>query len=134
MRVRMPRPSVLEALASLLAIAIVWTFVSPQSFRPRRDPRATAESDLAAIQWALATYRAETGDYPTTAQGLAALLAMPASRPWNWRGPYVLQPILGDPWGNPYVYRRDDATATRATSWRHTARTGSRVGKVTTPT
>lgn len=98
----------LEALASLLAIAIVWSYVSPQSFRPRRDPRATAQSDVDAIGAALETYRYDTGDYPATAQGLAALVEVPASsRPWNWRGPYVRRRIPNDPWGNPYAYRCD---------------------------
>lgn len=38
----------------------------------------------------------------------AALARMPASHPWNWRGPYVLAPIPADPWRHPYVYRRDE--------------------------
>lgn len=106
------RPNAIEALALLLALAIAWTYASPESFRPRRDRRETAESDLAAIGAALATYRSDSGDYPTTAQGLAALRTPPTSppHPWNWRGPYVLRPLPHDPWGTPYAYRHDAET------------------------
>ena len=109
MRIRVPRPTALEAIALVLALAIALTFVTPRSFRPWGDRRATARTDLIAIGAALETYRYDTGHYPTTVQGLAALVDTPATRPRNWRGPYVLRPIPSDPWGTPYAYRRDDA-------------------------
>ncbi len=109
MRVRVPRLTVLEAIALVLALAVVLTFVTPRTFLPQGDPRATARTDLVAIGAALETYRYDTGHYPTTAQGLAALVDTPTTRPRNWRGPYVLRPIPPDPWGTPYGYRRVDA-------------------------
>ena len=109
MRVRMPRLTVLETIALVLALVIGLTFVTPRSFRPRGDPRARARTELIALGAALETYRYDTGHYPTTAQGLAALVDTPATRPWNWRGPYVLRPVPPDPWGAAYVYRRADA-------------------------
>jgi general secretion pathway protein G len=52
----------------------------------------------------LVSYRIDMGSYPSTQEGLQALVAAPANRADRWRGPYVdrLQP---DPWGNPYQYR-----------------------------
>lgn len=56
----------------------------------------------------LTTYKHDLGDYPTTAEGLQALVAAPASRADRWRGPY-LETTGGklplDPWGEPYQYR-----------------------------
>lgn len=109
MRARLPRPTVLEALGVLLAIAIVMTRLPPQRFRLAGDRRAAAASDIDLLGAALETYRLDIGTYPTTAQGLAALVSIPtAPSPWNWRGPYVLRAIPADPWGHPYVYRRDE--------------------------
>lgn len=56
----------------------------------------------------LITYRRDIGDYPTTAEGLQALITAPASRADRWHGPYL--EVSGgkvplDPWGEPYLYR-----------------------------
>jgi general secretion pathway protein G len=56
----------------------------------------------------LVTYRLHMGSYPTTDEGLQALVTAPANKADRWRGPYVAEgtkvPIL-DPWGEPYQYR-----------------------------
>jgi general secretion pathway protein G len=68
-----------------------------------RDARITAAgNDIVAIELALDTYETDVGAYPTSDQGLQALVEAPKGVP-NWRGPYVKQ-IPVDPWGNPYVY------------------------------
>ena len=112
MRVRVVRPNALEVLALVLVIAIVCSFVSPRSFRSMIHRRAMAASEIDLIETALAAYRVDVERYPTTAEGLAALLAMPASPPGpdRSRGPYLLRPIPADPWGHPYVYRRNEAS------------------------
>jgi general secretion pathway protein G len=56
----------------------------------------------------LTTYKHDIGDYPTTAEGLQALVAAPPSRADRWRGPYIEAPggkLSPDPWGEPYQYR-----------------------------
>ncbi|MEK0083353.1 type II secretion system major pseudopilin GspG [Benzoatithermus flavus] len=69
-----------------------------------------AKSDTARLQVenfksALDLYRLDTGSYPTTQQGLAALVRNPGNVP-GWKGPYIDSPQLPtDPWGNAYVYR-----------------------------
>lgn len=53
-------------------------------------------------------YRLDLGDYPTTAEGLQALVTPPAARAERWRGPYMDTPggrMPVDPWGEPYQYR-----------------------------
>jgi len=54
----------------------------------------------------LRTYQMQVGDFPSTAEGLGALLAAPAGKADRWRGPYIEgKAIPLDPWGRPYQYR-----------------------------
>ena len=64
---------------------------------------SAARSDVVSLSTALDAFRADTGRYPTTTEGLGALLAPPAGVS-GWRGPYLRARILQDPWANPYVY------------------------------
>lgn len=59
-----------------------------------------------SIKLPLYSYRTAMGDYPSTAEGLQALITPPASKAEQWHGPYFSDPkIPVDPWGEPYVYR-----------------------------
>ena len=59
-----------------------------------------------SLQAPLEVYKIHMGDYPTTAEGLQALIAAPANRAERWRGPYLKDnKIPNDPWGEPYQYR-----------------------------
>ncbi len=53
---------------------------------------------------ALVPYRIDTGSYPNTEQGLAALLKAPSGKEKKWKGPYLKEQAI-DPWGNPYQYK-----------------------------
>lgn len=53
----------------------------------------------------LFTYRMQMSDYPSTAEGLQALLVAPAGKADRWTGPYLLDGKLPlDPWNEPYQY------------------------------
>lgn len=59
-----------------------------------------------SVKLPLTSYRIAIGDYPSTAEGLQALITAPASRVEQWHGPYFSDPkVPNDPWGEPYVYR-----------------------------
>ena len=61
-----------------------------------------------SLKTSLTRYRMDVGDYPSTAEGLNALLAAPANKAERWRGPYAETPggkLPLDPWGEPYHYR-----------------------------
>jgi general secretion pathway protein G len=59
-----------------------------------------------SIKLPLTSYRIHLGDYPTTAEGLQALITPPAAKADRWHGPYLADGKLPlDPWGDPYVYR-----------------------------
>lgn len=76
--------------------------------RGEHGKRQQAMEEIERLGFALDRYARDNGDYPSTEQGLLALWEFPAAEPVppNWKGPYVDEPILEDPWGNPYVYRR----------------------------
>lgn len=61
-----------------------------------------------ALKTALVRYRIDLGDYPSTNEGLAALITAPAGKAERWRGPYIEVPgnrPPADPWGEAYRYR-----------------------------
>ena len=59
---------------------------------------------IANIETALVRFRIDCGRYPDEAEGLRVLITAPANLGDTWQGPYLKQPELVDPWGNPYVY------------------------------
>jgi type II secretion system protein G len=66
-----------------------------------------ATTFVSSMEQALAVYQMDTGQYPTTTQGLEALIKRPSDMkaPGNWRGPYIRAiSIPLDPWGHPYQY------------------------------
>ncbi len=65
----------------------------------------TAKSSIEGISSALDLYKADMGAYPTTEQGLTALVAAPSGVA-GWNGPYIKKPkSLIDPWGHPFQYK-----------------------------
>jgi type II secretory pathway pseudopilin PulG len=79
--------------ASILALVVISSI--------RVDPglaQRVAQAQIRAYLTALENYRKETGDYPSTSQGLNALRANPGTAGWN--GPYVDKDIRPDPWGH----------------------------------
>jgi general secretion pathway protein G len=61
-----------------------------------------------SLKTSLVRYRIDLGDYPSTNEGLAALLTAPAGKAERWRGPYIEAPgnrVPTDPWGEAYRYR-----------------------------
>jgi general secretion pathway protein G len=58
-----------------------------------------------SMRTSLTAYRISMGDYPTTAEGLQALVTAPGSKADRWHGPYVEPPKIPlDPWGEPLQY------------------------------
>mgnify|MGYP000023277608 CR=1 FL=1 len=57
-----------------------------------------------SVKAPLIAYRLDIGSYPSTEEGLAALMKAPSGKETKWKGPYVEQDPI-DPWGNPYKYQ-----------------------------
>ena len=100
--------TLIEILVVITVIAILAGLVAPEVFRNVGDARTTAaKAQMESISLALDTYRLDNLNYPSTAQGLAALNAAPTGDPVpaGWRGPYMRRGVPNDPWGRPYIYR-----------------------------
>lgn len=99
--------TLIEILVVVAVIAVLAALVAPNVFQQLGTAQdAAARAQIEMLGAALDGYRLDNGRYPSTAQGLDALVAEPASdpRPRNWRGPYLRRELPLDPWGNPYVY------------------------------
>ncbi len=93
---------VVVVILSILAVVIVPRVID----RPDQARVSRAQSDIAALDAALALYRLDNQAYPTTEQGLMALVERPtrSPAPRNWaEGGYIAR-VPTDPWGNDYQY------------------------------
>jgi len=89
---------ILALLAAIVAPRLIGT--------QRRAYIDTAKSQIAMLDDVLELYYQQNGCYPTTEQGLQALMVKPEDPPIprNWAGPYLEEGELVDPWGSPYQY------------------------------
>lgn len=98
--------TLLELLVVLGILGLVIGLVAPAAIRQfGAAKQKTATQAIARLATVLDIYRLDAGNYPTTDQGLAALMAKPTGAT-AWNGPYATGDVLKDPWGNPYTYRR----------------------------
>jgi len=106
-RVGRRRFTLIEIMIVVVIIAALAAMVAPRlAGRTEQARRSIAEADVNLnLANALKLYELDNGSFPTTSQGLAALLVAPASepKPPNWQGPYLEREPL-DPWNQPYRY------------------------------
>lgn len=97
--------TLLELLVVMVIIGLLAGYVGPKFFgQIGKSEVKAARAQLDALTKALDQYRLDTGRYPSTEQGLAALVAKPADEP-RWAGPYLSKAVPKDPWGAEYAYR-----------------------------
>jgi len=101
--------SMIEIMLVVIIIGILAAMVVPNlSGRGQQARMAAAKADIEAnITAALDLYELDNGVYPSTDQGLQALISKPSSSPApkGWSGPYLKKKkIPKDPWGSNYVY------------------------------
>ena len=97
--------TLIELLVVVVIIGLLAGFVAPRYFSQiGKSETQIARAQIDAFEKALDQYRLDTRRYPTTEQGLKALLERPANEP-HWNGPYLRKAIPADPWGRPYVYK-----------------------------
>ena len=100
--------TLIELLVVIVVLGVLATMVAPNVFRHVGTAKeATARAQIEMLGAALDAFRLDTGRYPSTEQGLAALWEQPTLPPraMNWHGPYLRKPVPADPWGASYVYR-----------------------------
>lgn len=100
--------TLIELMLVVIIIGVLAAMVVPRlAGRSEQARQAAASADIEAnIATALDLYELDNGQYPTTEQGLAALITKPTSSPVpiDWKGPYLKKEPL-DPWGRPYIYK-----------------------------
>lgn len=99
--------TLLEVMVVVVIIGILAALVVPKIIsRPDEARIVAAKHDLASLMQALKLYRLDNQRYPTTEQGLQALVAQPTSTPVpaNWKSGGYVDRLPRDPWGNPYQY------------------------------
>ncbi len=100
--------TLVEIMLVVVIIGALAMMIVPRlSGRSEQAKVAISKADIeATLATALKLYELDNGNFPTTSQGLEALLKKPTSSPvpTNWNGPYIEKSPL-DPWGRPYQYR-----------------------------
>ena len=97
--------TLVELLLVLVILAVLAAVVVPKFTKRSEQARTTAAStDIANLGTALDAFEIDTGRYPTSDEGLRALIEAPANAK-DWKGPYLKRMVSNDPWGNAYVYR-----------------------------
>ena len=97
--------TLLELLVVMVIIGLLAGYVGPKYFAQiGKSEVKAARAQIDALGKALDQYRLDTGRYPTTEQGLTALVVAPGDEP-KWQGPYLVKAVPNDPWGRAYVFR-----------------------------
>lgn len=99
--------TLIEVLVVVAILGILAAIVVPRIMdRPDEAKRVAAKADVSAIVQALKLYRLDNGFYPSTDQGLLALVQRPAANPVppNWKQGGYLERLPRDPWGSDYQY------------------------------
>lgn len=101
--------TLIELMVVIVILSVLAVWVAPKIMgRPEQAKQVKAKVDIQSFETALKLYRLDNGMYPTTEQGLEALVVQPDTGkvPKNWRaGGYIEKgKIAKDPWGNEFVY------------------------------
>ncbi len=99
--------TLIEVMVVIVIIGVLAALIVPKVMsRPDEARIMAAKQDIGAITQALKLYKLDNMRYPSTEQGLLALVKKPtvAPLPENWKGNGYLEKLPKDPWGNPYQY------------------------------
>ena len=101
--------TLIELMVVVIILGILALYIGPKIMgEPEKAKRVKVKMDIASLETALKTYKLDSGVYPSTEQGLQALVEAPESGvvPKKWRkGGYIEKnKVPKDPWGNEFVY------------------------------
>ena len=97
--------TLIELMVVIVILGILATIMMPKIMdRPEQARRMKAKVEIRNLQSALALFKNDTGNYPTTSQGLDALLSNPGVKGWKQGGYMEGNKLPEDPWGHPYIY------------------------------
>jgi general secretion pathway protein G len=97
--------TLIELLLVLVILAVLAALVVPKFTKRSEQAKITgAGVDISNIDVALDAFEIDCGRYPSTEEGIRALIDQPQGLT-GWRGPYLKRGVPKDTWGNPYIYR-----------------------------
>ena len=98
--------TLIELLVVLVILGLLAGLVGPRLFgRVDTSKVQAAETQIKMLRGALQAYRLDIGRYPSSEEGLAALMHPPAEVASFWSGPYLEDELPADPWRTPYRYQ-----------------------------
>ena len=98
--------TLIELLLVLVILATLAAIVVPKFTKRSKQAKVTAAAtDISGIELALDAFEVDCGRFPTTEEGVGALIEQPTDTS-DWMGPYIKRGVPSDPWGKPYVYRQ----------------------------
>ena len=98
--------TLVEMLVVISIIALIMALVGPRVLNFLAESKVkAAKIQIASLESALDLYALDTGQYPSSSDGLDALMHRPGGVT-SWSGPYLKgNEVPNDPWGKPYIYR-----------------------------
>jgi general secretion pathway protein G len=97
--------TLIEMLVVVTIIGLFVALVGPGLWKKVDEAKLVkARAQIDGFMTALGSYKLDTGNFPTTEQGLIALRAKPADAP-QWNGPYLPKDVPKDPWDMDYIYK-----------------------------
>lgn len=98
--------TLIELLVVLAILGLLAGLVGPRVLSQLGGAKSkTAALQIADVDKALELFKLDVGRFPTTEEGLAALVARPAGVASGWAGPYLKGAVPADPWSRPYQYK-----------------------------
>jgi general secretion pathway protein G len=104
--------TLIELLVVVAIIGLLAAYVAPKYFSQiGKSEHAVAKAQVEGFSRAIGAYRIDVGSFPTTEEGLAALVNKPTDsvKAAKWNGPYLQKTAPNDPWGRAYIYRSPGA-------------------------
>ena len=97
--------TLIELLVVMIIIGLLAALVGPRFIRQEEKAKVkAAKAQIELLSTALDTFRLDVGRYPTSQEGLEALMRQPGGLE-RWDGPYLRKDLPQDPWGLAYAYR-----------------------------
>jgi general secretion pathway protein G len=97
--------TLVEVLVVIVLLALIASVYVPRMFRGMGEQqRKMARTKMANIESAIIKFQLDCGRFPDESLGLEELIVPPTDLEEKWKGPYLKQSELLDPWDNPYIY------------------------------